>query len=507
MCIFSNRSMAVLPSAQLLSWSSARLLALLLNALNGLFQHLEKGDISRGKAVVDWDTPLGLRLIKESLLAMDRNLQERGFHPAIFSAIRNLSVQSDLLLKEKIDQTRTRDPELFGKLAPLFIVRTRAELAEHKLVDEGLRWSDKEQSSRKAGEEEEQKRTKEELWIKEKPIGVGMGCLLSSMHRNCEISRECAEFLTATGKIGTVLSHQLFLMLLIDDQFRKCPQHINNISSNFQSPFSVDDRPNLTALLAGEKCANIFDELNVWTVPKNRKKLARINVGTLALLTEQVFLCGHQGFIQFANPHLLVTLLSWQHPKLGCWTARKPDSMTNLGIHEAVEFEQFRGMSAGRRKNAEVERAEEMSSREDAFCLPHMSTVAGLAISSVYLRFLLDPGPWPEHSLTEQLVQMDGVLAEDKFRQFPYLEWVRDSLIEGVEPIGIQLLRPPSSSWSPDLIAFIFLLFLVVFAFVLIMHFCGDVGEHPTGRRAGALQKKMYPYAFKKRARRRNAMD
>ena len=56
----------------------------------------------------------------------------------------------------------------------------------------------------------------------------------------------------------------------------------------------------------------------------------------------------------------------------------------------------------------------------------HTSLLIGLALSGLFLRLLLDPGPWPEqHGLAE--VQFDGMMAEDKFHAFPYLEWVQDA--------------------------------------------------------------------------------
>ncbi|KAL3115526.1 hypothetical protein niasHT_018159 [Heterodera trifolii] len=469
--------MAVLPPVQLLSWSSARLLALLLNALCGLYQYLDRDkngiDTGRGKADIDWDTPLGLRLIQESLQTIDRQLRGRGFHPTIFSAIRNLSVQGDFLLKERMDGTRNRNSEMFEKLMPLFMVRSRMEFGEHKLVDEGLRWADKEQSDRSKTSQEGGGGTKDKLWLRE--TADGLSCLLSSMHPKCKISSKCAEYFSAKGKIGTALSEQLFfLQLLHEELVTKCSEQLTSAHSDSNFSLFGDIHPNLTTSLTSEKCANIFDELNAWTTQKNsRKKLARANVEALALLTEQTFLCGRLGFVQFATPQLLVTLLSWQHPKLGCWTAQKPDLINNFGVRTAIELEMFKSVPLEGKMSAENEKTE-MSSREDAHCLPHLSIVAGLAISSVYLRVLLDPGPWPELSLAEHLIQIDGIVAEDKFCHFSYLEWVRDSLLAaGVERTGLQLLRPPSSSWSPDLIAFVFLLFFIIIIFILFVHFFG----------------------------------
>lgn len=49
-----------------------------------------------------------------------------------------------------------------------------------------------------------------------------------------------------------------------------------------------------------------------------------------------VFVCGYNGFVEFPDPHFLVSTLSWQHPKLGCYTRLKPETIPNWGI--AAEF-------------------------------------------------------------------------------------------------------------------------------------------------------------------------
>ena len=60
-------------------------------------------------------------------------------------------------------------------------------------------------------------------------------------------------------------------------------------------------------------------------------------------------------------------------------------------------------------------------------CLVHTSLVAGLSIAGLFLRLLLDPGPWPEQHGLAQILQMDGIPAEEKFHAFRYLEWVHDT--------------------------------------------------------------------------------
>lgn len=98
-------------------------------------------------------------------------------------------------------------------------------------------------------------------------------------------------------------------------------------------------------------------------------------------------------------------------------------------------------------------------------CSAHSSTVAAGALV-VFLRFLLDRGPWPEYYLADQPVVVYGIAAEEKFRQFSYGRWVRDSFI-----LSIRHVRPPEIGWSPDLFAYFLLLCIILGGFVFI-HFC-----------------------------------
>jgi hypothetical protein len=47
-----------------------------------------------------------------------------------------------------------------------------------------------------------------------------------------------------------------------------------------------------------------------------------------------VAICGHFGFAQFVDPHLLETILAWQNPNKGCYTRGKPEPVP---LHNVVE--------------------------------------------------------------------------------------------------------------------------------------------------------------------------
>uniref|UniRef100_A0A0M3I5Y4 COesterase domain-containing protein n=1 Tax=Ascaris lumbricoides TaxID=6252 RepID=A0A0M3I5Y4_ASCLU len=113
------------------------------------------------------------------------------------------------------------------------------------------------------------------------------------------------------------------------------------------------------------------------------------------------------------------------------------------------------------------------------YCSTHSATVASGALV-VFLRFLLDPGPWPEFFLADQPVTLQNILSEDQFRQYRYARWVKDSF-----PVQLPLSRPPELDWSPDLLAY-----LVLIAFVCIASLVAQFG---CKRRV----KQVYHFAYK----------
>lgn len=78
----------------------------------------------------------------------------------------------------------------------------------------------------------------------------------------------------------------------------------------------------------------------------------------------------------------------------------------------------------------------------------------------------MDRGPWPEYYLADQPVIVYSIAAEEKFRQFSYGRWVRDSFIS-----SMRHARPPEIGWSPDLFAYFLLLSIMLGGFI-ISHLC-----------------------------------
>lgn len=130
-----------------------------------------------------------------------------------------------------------------------------------------------------------------------------------------------------------------------------------------------------------------------------------------------------------------------------------------------------------------------------AACSTHMSALAG-AILVLYLRYLLDPGPWPELRFADHIVQIDSIAAEDQFRVFKYIEWVHDSSLP-LRDTHHLLPKPPPLTWSPDLIAFVLL--FIVLAGILVAYQAVANNSERNGFNGGSLRgKRLYAYSYKK---------
>lgn len=110
------------------------------------------------------------------------------------------------------------------------------------------------------------------------------------------------------------------------------------------------------------------------------------------------------------------------------------------------------------------------------------------------MRFLLDPGPWPDLHFADHLVQIDRIISEDRFQRFKYVQWVRDSSLHLMHASQKILPKPPPIAWSPDLIAFVILLLIFSVGSIVAHYIWGNnVGDN---FKIGG--KRVYPYAFKK---------
>lgn len=107
----------------------------------------------------------------------------------------------------------------------------------------------------------------------------------------------------------------------------------------------------------------------------------------------------------------------------------------------------------------------------------------------IFVRYLLDPGPWVELRFSDQ-VHIDQIASEDRFAHFKYIDWVKDSKIPN--EVYRQMAKPPPVAWSPDLVAFVFLLLICVIGTVIGHYVFTNSNSHIRH------VKQLYPYSFKK---------
>ncbi|VDK70956.1 unnamed protein product [Anisakis simplex] len=169
-----------------------------------------------------------------------------------------------------------------------------------------------------------------------------------------------------------------------------------------------------------EYCTNLLDEM--LSSQRNARQLARMNHYQKDLLMEQVFTCGQLGFVEICSLHILVAVLSWQDSESGCYMKEPLETQLRLNNQPSMIP-----------PNA------------------HNSFTSRKILSDV-----IHDGPWPEYFLADQPVVVQNIAAEDRFHEYKYARWVRDSL-----PMQIHRSRPPQLGWSLDLLAYLSLILLI----------------------------------------------
>ncbi|KAH7714867.1 hypothetical protein AAVH_17759 [Aphelenchoides avenae] len=396
-----------------------------------------------------------IRKVVSQLEEFHAAFSQKGLHKYIFVAIRNLSRAAESTAEKAIASLEQRDDAYFNKFRFLVQRPYKIGVSPHRRIDEHFRWSEKDRGDAGA---------RREPWFDE---SASDGCMQELFLEGCPLSESCLKtMLGPKGTTGYIVTHQVLYVSI--GKMAGCSAQIETFLNSSRGAQTTED-------YVAELCTNIHDE--VARYQRDKRKLARISHDDLDLLVEQVFVCGQFGFVDFANPHVLVAALAWQHPRLGCYTRSKPEALPNMGLSaDVLGF----GPGSSARKPLEESVAQDS-------CLSHMSTVAAGALLT-FLRLLLDPAPWPEFHFADQLVQIDAVVAEDRFVQFRYIDWVRDALL----PSDVRLPRPPPVAWSPDLIAFVVLLFIFVAGVVVAHHLFSSSATNTIGR------KRVYHYAYKK---------
>ncbi|VDM38684.1 unnamed protein product [Toxocara canis] len=512
-------------SQRYLSWNSARLIALVLNALSGIENYYERHHtqlnvdglfglrIIHGILSISWRgrreeaehcfwdmvlyDSLCCHLIPGQLNQFCEDFEGRDLDSEVVDEMRNLSRRASEIANKAIPYVADRDRFYYRQFHYL-LTHPYSITHEVQRIDERLRWAEKETLRRGFYEGGA-------MWFNEKQSDSCFAEVLSKEYNSynitstCDISEPCLKRMLSTpGLSGYRLAHQVLFIAII--QVTPCTDIVS-------SYLSTTSNTTLEGFVK-EYCTNLLEEL--LTFQKNARIVARMNPHQRDLLMEQVFACGQFGFVEVCSLHLLVAILSWQHPTLGCFVKESLEDQFAVGVLPAIISSPPDNFSSRKILSDIIHNGQFFSypwalvENDDLWLLmwshplPHLFFLMDkprvgqkyfgswphLLLDKeslvVFLRFLLDPGPWPEFFLADQPVTVQNIPAEDQFRQYRYARWVRDSF-----PAQIPLSRPPQLGWSPDLLACLVLIGFICVA-SLIARFCGK-------RRV----KQMYRFAYK----------
>ncbi|KAM3728718.1 UPF0764 protein [Dirofilaria immitis] len=371
------------------SWESARLIALVLNALYGLEEYYN--DYYKNLSV---DGLFGLRIIEGHLRSIDENVDSHDIHAEIMSEIRNLSLMAGIIANKALPFVASRNREYFNQYQFLLHQPYKMDFTPQR-TDERFRWKEKQLKISKGDRisppptllmEKQKNRCFTNLLLESYNL-TGKAC-------NCHLSDDCMkQMVNQRGFTGHHLTHQILFVAIA----------IQTSCSSTLSNFVALTKNQTIPIFVTEYCTNMIDELS--TLLRNSKIIARLDYDERDLLMEQIFTCGQFGFVELSSLHLFASILSWQNPTLGCFTNDNADDIIT-------------GMDTPYGTNG----------LDPDLCSAHSSTVAAGALV-VFLRFLLDRGPWPEYYLADQPAVVYGIAAEEKFRQFSYGRWMTISVI------------------------------------------------------------------------------
>ncbi|VDK83230.1 unnamed protein product [Onchocerca ochengi] len=382
------------------SWEGARLIALVLNALYGLEEYYH--DYYKNLNV---DGLFGLRIIEGNLKNIAENLDNHNIHSEIMNEMYNLSLMAGMIASKALPFVANRDREYFNQYQFLLHQPYKMNFTPQR-TDERFRWKEKQLETKK-----NDRISPPPVLLAEKPNSRCFTELLlesynlTATNHSCYLSVGCMQrMINQRGFTGYHLTHQILYVAVALQT--PCSFTVFNF-------IALTRNQTITTFIT-EYCTNMIDELSVSL--RNPRIIARLNYDERDLLMEQIFTCGQFGFVELSSLHFFASILSWQNPTLGCFTN---DETGNI-IDDVNTSHSSNGLDPG-----------------SDLCSPHSSTVAAGALV-VFLRFLLDRGPWPEYYLTDQPVVVYSIAAEEKFRQFSYGHWVRDSFISSVHHV-----RPP----------------------------------------------------------------
>ncbi|CAG9535824.1 unnamed protein product [Cercopithifilaria johnstoni] len=407
------------------SWDSARLIALVLNALYGLEEYY-----NGYYKDLDVDGLFGLRIIEGHLRSIQENIDDHNIDSEITNEIRNLSLMAGVIANKALPFVANRDREYFNQYQFLLYHPYKMNFTPQR-TDERFRWKEKQLKTSKSDRtspspallsRKQRNRCFTELLL-------ANSNLMSETH-DCHLSNDCIKrMVDQRGFTGYQLTQQILYIAIA----------LQTSCSFTLSNFIVLTKNRTITSVVTEYCTNMIDELSI--LLRNPKLTARLNYDERDLLMERIFICGQFGFVELSSLNFFASILSWQNPTSGCFMNDEAGMINDMNTSYGTDSLNL--------------------------CSTHSATVAAGALA-VFLRFLLDRGPWPEYYLADQPVVVYSIAAEDKFRQFSYSRWVRDSFISLMHH---GQARPPEIGWSPDLFAYFLVLSIMLGGF-MVSHFC-----------------------------------
>ncbi|GMR32113.1 hypothetical protein PMAYCL1PPCAC_02308, partial [Pristionchus mayeri] len=399
-----------------LSANTAKLVALLLNAIFGIVQY-SRSSGANGKASVD--LVFGLRVIQGESNRLADELSNRSPPESLVDILRNVSREAAIAADSMGNVTREDSPIQYDKLRRLLELpyplwqRISERKAEHHLI-----WSARTMFSSNLTDEISN-RCISELFV-------------SSSDGDCRPSRECLQVMLNTKHLANyALSRQLIYFTIATRQ-KLCRKAMVSYWSMNQTALTVH---------LNELCSNVIHEMELFLsrAPKDLDSLTPLQKD---LLMQHVFVCGQHGFVDVIQPRILWMLLGQQN-EAGCFPLPANDAPPEIGRRLLAVAQSRPG------------------------CSGHSTSVAAGA-SMVYLNMLLSSSNWADFHLSDSAYTLSHrEIPHNRFREMNWQLWTksrRESMDSDFIPDG----EPPRlHNIKSDIFAFIFI-FLGVYTTVTL---------------------------------------
>lgn len=418
-----------------LSANTAKLVALLLNALFGIIQH-SRSTVSTAEPSVD--LVFGLRVIQGESNRLADHLSTRSPPDTLVDILRSVSREAAEAADALGNHTREDSPIQYEKLRRLLELPYPLwqRLSERKTTPH-LIWSARTMFSSNLTDE-----------ISNRCISE---LFSSSVDGDCRPSRDCLDVMLHTKHLANyALSRQLIYFTVATRQ-KLCRKALLSYWKMNQTALTVH---------LNEFCSNVIHEMELFLsrAPKDLDSLTPLQKD---LLMQHVFVCGQHGFVDVIQPRVLWMLLGQQNDA-GCFPLPANDAPPEIGRRLLAVAQSRPG------------------------CSGH-STSVGAGASMVYLNLLLSSSNWADFHLADAAFNVPHrEVPHNRFSQMNWQLWTKDrekSLDDDFIPDG----EPPRlHNVKSDIIAFIAIFLGIFILIAAIQSYCGS------------STKQLYAYAYKK---------